>query len=69
MGKRDAALVYATPWVPFSSADMDKYIKMALHGRLEEQMVNIVTQIYRQNVIYEKGSPVLYVTLNNDPYG
>ena len=39
----------------FLSADMDKDMKMALRGGLAELMVNIVPQIYRQNVINDKG--------------
>ena len=34
---------------------MDKDMKMALRGGLAELMVNIVPQIYRQNVINDKG--------------
>ena len=52
----------------FISADMEKDVIMAMCGRLEEVIVNIVTQIYRQHVIYEKRRLVLYVTLNNDLY-
>ena len=48
---------------------MDKDANMALCGRLAELMVNIETQIYRQKVIYEKGRPVLYFTLNKALYG
>ena len=32
-------------------------------------MVNIVPQIYRHNVIYKKGRPVLYVNLKKTLYG
>ena len=32
-------------------------------------MVNIMLQIYRQHMIYDKCSPVLYVNLNNPLYG
>ena len=53
----------------FLSADMDKYAKMALIGRLAELMVNIAPQIYRQHVIYEKGRPVLYLSLKKALYG
>ena len=42
---------------------MDKDVKIVLRGRLSKLMVNIVPQIYRQNVIYENGRLVLYVTL------
>ena len=49
----------------FLSADMDENMKMALCRRLAEIMVKIAPQIYRKHVIYEKGSPVLYVTLNH----
>ena len=55
--------------VAFISEYMDKEIKMELHGRLSELMVNIATQIYRQHVIHEKGGAVLYVTLNKALYG
>ena len=50
--------------VAFFSADMDKDMKMALHGRLVELMVNISPQIYRHHEIYERVKPVLNVTLN-----
>ena len=54
--------------VAFSSADMDEDIKMALHGRLVELMVNISPQIYRHHVIYERVRPVLNGTLKKDFY-
>ena len=38
----------------FLSTGMDKDVKIDLHGRLAEIMVNIATQIYIQHVIYEK---------------
>ena len=38
----------------FLSADMDEDMKMALHGRLAELMVNIAPKIYIHHVIYEK---------------
>ena len=60
--------IWDTP-IAFLSAYMDKDVKMALCGRLSELMVNIVPQIYRQNVIYEKGRPVLYITLKKALYG
>ena len=41
---------------------------MTMCGRLEKIMVKIAPQIYRKHVIYEKGSPVLYVTLNHSLY-
>ena len=41
------------------STDMDKDAKMALRGRLAEQMVNIDPQIDRHHVIYDKGRLVL----------
>ena len=53
----------------FLDADMDKDVKMALRGRLAELMVNIAPQIYTHFVIYEKGRPVLYVTLKEALYG
>ena len=53
----------------FISADMYKDMKMALHGNLAELKVKIASQIYRQHVIYNKGRPVLYVTLNKALYG
>ena len=53
----------------FLSADMDKEVKMALRGRYEELTVKIESQIYIQHVIYEKVSPVLYITLKKDIYG
>ena len=59
--------IYNRP-VAFKSADMDEVMRMALHGRLAELMVNIATQIYRQHVIYEKGKKVLYFTLKKDLY-
>ena len=40
----------------FISEDMEEDLKIALHGRLAELMVNIAPQIYRHHVIYEKGS-------------
>ena len=48
---------------------MDKDVKMALRGRLEDIIVKITPQIYRHNMIYEKGRPVLYVTLKKALYG
>ena len=42
---------------------MEEDIKMALRGRLAEVMVKLTTQILIQNLIYDKGWPVLYVTL------
>ena len=54
--------------VAFSSADMEKDMKMALHGRLVELMVNISPQIYRHHVIYERVRPVLNGTLKKDFY-
>ena len=53
----------------FHCADMCKDVEMALCGRLAELMVNISLQIYRQHMIYEKGRPVLYATLNKSFYG
>ena len=53
----------------FLSADMYKDVKMAVHGRLAEIMVNISPQIYIHHTIYDKGRPVLYVTLNKALYG
>ena len=53
----------------FLSADRDKDVKMALHGSLAELMVNIATQIYRHNVIYEETRPFLCVNLNKELYG
>ena len=44
-------------------------MKMALHGMLAEIMVNTAPQIYRQHMIYEKVSTVLYVTMNKALYG
>ena len=52
----------------FLSVDMDKNVKMVLYGRLLELMVKILPQIYRQQMIYEKLMPVLYLTLNNSFY-
>ena len=52
----------------FFSSNMDKDIKIALRGRLAGIMVNIVTQIYRQLAIYEKGRPILYATLKKALY-
>ena len=48
----------------FLSSNMDKDTKIVLRGRLAEIMVNIALQIYRQFAIYEKGRPILNVTLN-----
>ena len=42
---------------------------MVLCERLAELLVKIVPQIYIQHVIYEKVSPVLYITLKKDIYG
>ena len=53
----------------FISADIDEDVKMALSVRLARLMVNIAPQIYRQHMIYENGSLVLYVTLNKSLYG
>ena len=53
----------------FISADMDEDVKMTLHRRLSEPMVNIEPQIYRQNAIYEKVRPFLYITLKKALYG
>ena len=47
----------------FTSADMDEDVKMELYGRLAERMINILPQIYRQHVIYEKGRMIIYITL------
>ena len=47
---------------------MDEAIKIALHGSLAELMVKILTHIYRQHVIYEKLSPILYVILKKALY-
>ena len=44
-------------------------MKMALHGRLAELMVNIAPQIYRQHMMYENRSPVVYVNLKKALYG
>ena len=52
----------------FLSADMNKDVKMTLHGRLSRLVVKIVLQIYRQHVIYKKERPVLYVTLKKALY-
>ena len=52
----------------FLSADMDEDVKMAWRGRLTELMVNIANQIYRQHVKYEKGRPVLYITIKKALY-
>ena len=52
----------------FISAYMDEDLKIALRGRLSEIMVNIAPPIYRHHVIYEKGMPVLYVTLKKVLY-
>ena len=54
--------------VDFFSAEMGKYMKMALHGRLVDLTVNISTQIYRYHVIYERVRPVLKVTLKKAFY-
>ena len=47
----------------FLSEEMDKDAKMTLCGRLAELILNIVLQMYIHQVIYKKGRPVLYVTL------
>ena len=52
----------------FLSVEMDEDVKMALSGRLEELVVNIAPQIYRNHRIYEKGRPVLYVNLTKALY-
>ena len=52
----------------FLISDMDEDVKMVLRGRFAELMVNIAPQIYRHHVIYEKGRPVLYVTLKKAIY-
>ena len=51
------------------SAEMYMEMIMELFGRLAELMVNIEPHIYIQYVIYEKGIPVLYATLNKAVYG
>ena len=51
------------------SADMDEDVKKTMCGRLAEVMVKIAPQIYRQQVIYEKGRLVLYITLEKALYG
>ena len=53
----------------FLSTDMDEEVKMDLHRILAELMIIIVPQIYRQQVIYEKGSLVPYITLQKALYG
>ena len=65
-GGRKVVICYITG--AFTSAEMYGDVKMALHGRLSEVMVNIARQIYRHNVIYEKGRPVLYLNLKNAIY-
>ena len=52
----------------FLSPDTEKDVKMALHRRLAKIMVNIAPQIYTHFLIYEKGRPVLYVTLKEALY-
>ena len=47
----------------FLSAEMEEDVNMELHRRLEKRMVNTSPQIYRHHVIYEKGSPFLYIIL------
>ena len=51
------------------SAYIVEDIKMALRGRLSKLMVKITPQIYRQHGIYERGSQVLYITLEKAIYG
>ena len=53
----------------FLSSDIDEDMKMALLGMLAKLMVNIVPQIYRHHVIYEKRMSALYATLNKALYG
>ena len=55
--------------VAFFSPEMGEDMKIALHGRLVDLMVNILPQIYRQNVIYKKEIQVLYITLKKSLYG
>ena len=49
----------------FLSKDMDKDVKVELHGNLMEMVVKIESQIYQQHVIYKRVSPVLYISLNS----
>ena len=53
----------------FLSSDINEDVKMALGGRLEELVVKITPQIYRQHMIYKKGIISIYVTLKKSLYG
>ena len=54
--------------VAFFSPEMGGDMKIALHGRLVDLMVNILPQIYIHHVIYERVRPFLKVTLNKAFY-